>query len=121
MNYDIGPDPEAGDSLSEMQEEFLREQGALDDQWRRELLGQVDGEDRQEAEVIEDFSGVNSCDALRIIDGVKTQKDPFDEGWEAREAGKTEDDNPYAAIPTGHQDHWKQMDWQDGWRKKDNL
>lgn len=86
--YDIGPDPEAGESLSEMQEEFRREQAALDDQWRRELLG-TDRELAVELEAeramnLEDATEeawaamkpgdpipvLNSCDALRVIDGV---------------------------------------------------
>jgi len=54
--FDIGPDPEAGESLSEMQEEFRREQAALDDQWRRELIGEVDRQDHEEAERLENMT-----------------------------------------------------------------
>lgn len=91
--FDIGPDIEAQADEFEAQQEFLREQAALDDQWRRELAGSDEpGEDemhpldgvmldgKQVFEVLRtgelvtsDGKTVNSCDALRIIDGVAEQ------------------------------------------------
>lgn len=90
-----------GGSLSEMQEEFRREQAAADDQWRRELAGQEDEgefddlrpmvgitingqavfENVKTGELVtQDGKPVNSCDALRIIDGV--QPLPEDEDFD---------------------------------------
>ncbi len=89
--YDIGPDIEVQADEWDEHQQFLREQADLDDRWRSELAGS-DGSEEDEMRPLEgvmldgkqvfevlrtgelvtsDGKTVNSCDALRIIDGVQ--------------------------------------------------
>ena len=62
MNFDIGPDIEvAADEFMDQQE--VRRQMADEDAMEQAWAGVKEGDS---------FAGVNSCDALRIIDGVKS-------------------------------------------------
>ena len=60
MNFDIGPDIEvAADEFEDQQE--VRRQMAEEDATEEAWASMKEGDS---------FAGVNSCDALRIIDGV---------------------------------------------------
>ena len=56
-----------------------------------------------------------------LIEFEADEHDPWDLGWTAQGNGQSKDTNPYATIPTGNPDHWRQIVWDEGWEKHSSV